>query len=114
MKMMKAVLMGLCLALFAVQPAAYADDARVIVVSKTVDLTSLVDAAGATATIAVPGAALGDACIASFAVDVVDMTVSCYVQAANAVEVRVQNESGSTADLTSTTMRVFVFSKGTR
>lgn len=92
----------------------HADTARVGVFSKTVNVGSLVDAAGETVTITVPGAALGDACVASFGVDVVDMTVTCYVQAANAVEVRVQNESGSTADLASTTMRVFMLYKGTR
>lgn len=116
MKRLKAVVCGLALALcglIGVQSYAFADEGRVLVVAKTVDVGSLVDGAGETETITVPGAALGDACIASFGVDVQDMLVTCYVQAANAVEVRVQNESTATVNLASTTMRVFVFSKGT-
>lgn len=94
---------------------ALADEARVRVISKaSVDVGSLVDAAGETLTITVPGAALGDACVASLGVDVQDMLVTCYVQAAGAVEVRVQNESGGTINLASTTLRVFLFPKGTR
>lgn len=93
---------------------AHADVARTGIYSKTVDVGSLVDAAGETETITVPGAQLGDACVASFAVDVADMTVTCYVQAAGAVEVRVQNESTATVNLASTTMRVFMFPHGTR
>jgi hypothetical protein len=74
----------------------------------TVDVTSLIDGAGATASVTVTGAALGDLVLVSFGVDLVDMTVSAYVSAANTVEIRVQNESGSTADLASTTVTVFV------
>lgn len=81
----------------------------ILYASATKNVGSLVDAAGETLTISVPGAALGDIVLASLGVDIVDMTVTGYVQAANAVEVRVQNESGSTADLASTTLRVIVF-----
>ena len=73
--------------------------------SVTHNFGSLVDAAGETAAIVAPGAKLGDACVASVGVDIVDMTLTCYVQAADAIEVRLQNESGSTADLASTTIR---------
>lgn len=83
------------------------------VFSETYDAASTVDAAGITNVIAAPGALLGDACIASVGVDVVDMTITCNIQAAGLAEVRMQNESGSTADLASTTWRVFVFSKST-
>jgi hypothetical protein len=86
-----------------------ANEPRPLVAAKTVDVGSLIDAAGETETITVVGAALGDVCVASFGVDILDMTVNCYVQAANAVEVRVQNESGTTHDLASTTMRVLVW-----
>lgn len=113
LKLLKGVVLA-ALAAFVVQPA-FADDARVRVIAKaSVNVGSLADGAGETVTVTAPGVALGDACVASFGVDVVDMTVTCYVQAANAIEVRVQNESGSTADLASTTLRVFIFSKGTR
>ena len=75
----------------------------------TLDAGSLVDAAGETETIAVPGVALGDIVIGfSFGVDLVGITVTAYVSAANVVTIRVQNESGSTVDLASTTVRVVV------
>ncbi len=74
-----------------------------------VNIASLIDAAGATAAITVNGVALGDIVLGvSFGVDLVDMTVTAYVQAANAVEVRVQNESGATADLASTTVKLII------
>lgn len=110
MKMLKAVLLSVVMA-FCVP--AMAEDARVQVVAKTIDVGNLADGAGETETITVPGAALGDACVASFGVDVQDMSITCYVQAAGAVEVRVQNESGGAINLASTTMRVFLFPKGT-
>jgi hypothetical protein len=75
----------------------------------TLDAGSLVDAAGETETIAVPGVALGDIVIGfSFGVDLVGITATAYVSAANVVTIRVQNESGSTVDLASTTVRVVV------
>jgi hypothetical protein len=75
----------------------------------TLDAGSLVDAAGETETIAVPGVALGDIVIGfSFGVDLVGITVTAYVSAANVVTIRVQNESGSTVDLASTTVRLVV------
>jgi hypothetical protein len=74
----------------------------------TVDVASLFDGAGATSSVTVAGAALGDPVLVGFGVDLVDMTVTAYVSAANTVEIRVQNESGSTADLASTTVTVFV------
>jgi hypothetical protein len=104
--------MLLVLASFAVP--AHADDARIRIVSKTHNFGSLVDAAGETVAVVVPGAVLGDACVASIGVDVVDMIVSCSVVSAGSAEIRLQNESGSTADLASTTIRVFLIPKGTR
>ena len=75
----------------------------------TLDVGNLVDAAGETETITVNGVALGDMVIGvSLGVDVSDMTITGYVQAANAVEIRVQNESGGTINLASTTVRVLV------
>jgi hypothetical protein len=91
-----------------------ADTARTAVFSETYDAASTIDAAGITNVIAAPGAVLGDACIASVSVDVVDMTITCNIQAAGLAEVRMQNESGSTADLASSTWRVFLFPHGTR
>lgn len=79
------------------------------IVKATLDVGSLVDAAGETETISVPGVALGDMVLGiSFGVDLVDMTVTGYVQAAGAVELRVQNESGAAPDLASTTIKILI------
>jgi hypothetical protein len=44
----------------------------------------------------------------SIAVDAVGLIIEGYVSAAGVVTLRVQNESGSTVDLASTTVRVVV------
>lgn len=79
-------------------------------VSATLDAGSVADGAGETQTVAVPGVAIGDMVIGvSLGVDLVDMTVSAYVQAADAVEVRIQNESGAgPVDLASTTIKLVI------
>lgn len=71
---------------------------------------SLADGAGETLSISVPGAAIGDVVMVSLGVDISDQTLTAYVQAANTVEVRLQNESGGVLDLASTTVRVCVLS----
>jgi hypothetical protein len=79
------------------------------VVRATLDAGSLVDGAGETDDITIPGVALGDMVIgASLSVDLVGLTVTGYVSAANTVKFRIQNESGSTADLAAATLRVVV------
>jgi hypothetical protein len=78
-------------------------------VSATLDAGSLADAAGETDDVTVPGVALGDMVIgASLGVDLVGLTVTGYVSAANTVKFRIQNESGSTVDLASSTLRIVV------
>ena len=73
----------------------------------TLDAGSLVDGAGETETVAVPGVALGDMVLGcSFAVGEVGMSVTAYVSAANVISIRVQNESGSTVDLASCKIRL--------
>jgi hypothetical protein len=115
---MGALLVAVLVAVAVVSPpwkaAEAAQDARVLVFSETYDAASTVDAAGITNPIAAPGAVLGDACVASVSVDVVDVVLTCNIQAAGMAEVRMQNESGATVDLASSTWRVFVFQKGTR
>jgi len=86
----------------------------VMVYSETYDAASTIDAAGITNVITAPGAVLGDFCIASVSIDVVDMTITCNIQAAGLAEVRMQNESTATVDLASSTWRVMVFPHGTR
>ena len=78
-------------------------------VRATLNADNLVDGAGDTDTVAVPGVALGDMVIgASLGVDLVGLTVTGYVSAANTVSIRFQNESGSTVDLASSTLRLVI------
>ena len=79
------------------------------VVTATLDAGSLVDGAGESDTVAVPGVALGDMVLGvSFAVSEAGMSVTAYVSAADTVTIRVQNESGSTVDLASCKIRLVV------
>lgn len=78
-------------------------------VKATLDAGSLADGVGETDDVTVPGVALGDMVIgASLGVDLVGITVTGYVSAANTVKFRIQNESGSTVDLASSTLRIVV------
>ena len=78
-------------------------------VSCTLDSGSVATTATATDTVTVAGVALGDMVLcASLAVDLVGLTVTGYVSAANTVKFRIQNESGSTADLASATMDIII------
>lgn len=77
--------------------------------SATYDPPSLADGAGATTTVTVTGAALGDFAIASFSLDLQGITVTAWVSATNTVSVRFQNESGGILDLGSGTLRARVF-----
>ena len=112
-----ALALGLLAVIAVVSPpwkSASAEIARTPVFSKVYDPASLIDAAGANTTVTVPGAALGDGCVASFSLDVAGITVNCYVSAASTATVRFQNESTGTLDLASGTLRVFMLPKGTR
>ncbi len=86
----------------------------VMIYSETYDAADTADGAGITNVISAPGAVLGDFCVASVSVDVLDMTLTCNIQAAGLAEVRMQNESTASHDLASATWRVIVFPKGTR
>ncbi len=77
--------------------------------SGTYDPASLNDAAGATTTITVTGAALGDYVVGySFSLDLQGITLTAYVSVADTVAFRFQNESGGTLDLASGTLRAVV------
>jgi hypothetical protein len=77
--------------------------------SATYDAASLIDGAGATGTITVTGAALGDHVLSvSFGVDLQGIVCTYWVSAANTVSFRLQNETGGTIDLASTTVRALV------
>lgn len=88
---------------------AHANVARPLSGSETKDWASIADAAGASEDVTVYGAALGDFCLASMSVDIVDITVTCNVTAANVATVRLQNETTGAVDLASGTLRVQVF-----
>jgi riboflavin synthase alpha subunit len=75
----------------------------------TLDAGSLVDGAGETDDVTVAGVALGDMVIgASLGVDLVGLTVTGYVSAANTVKFRIQNESESTVNLDSAKLRIVI------
>jgi hypothetical protein len=74
----------------------------------TWDPISLVDGAGETKSITVTGAALGDIVLVAPPYDMQDFVFSGYVQAANTVEIRIQNESTATVNLASGTWKVIV------
>jgi hypothetical protein len=76
--------------------------------SATHDPPNLADGAGATTTVTVTGAALGDFTRASFSLNLQGITVTAWVSAADTVSVRFQNESGGALDLGSGTLRVKV------
>ena len=78
-------------------------------VTCTLNVDSLVDGAGTSDTVAVPGVALGDIVLGiSFGVDLAGVTATAYVSAANVVTIRLQNEAATTVDLASTTVDVIV------
>lgn len=74
----------------------------------TTDVASLVDGAGATQTLAVPGAELGDFVLVAPTLDAQDITITAYVDSADSVQVRFQNESTATVDLASQTINGIV------
>lgn len=75
----------------------------------TIDIGSLADAVGETNLVDVPGVVLGDMVLGvSFGVDLVGITVTAYVSAANVVALRCQNESGAAPNPAATTLKVLV------
>lgn len=73
--------------------------------SATYDPPNLADGAGATTTVTVTGAALGDFVDGvSFSLDLQGITVTAWVSSANTVSVRFQNETGGAIDLASGTL----------
>ena len=79
-----------------------------LVGTATYDPGSLADGVGATTTVTVTGAALGDICLVSFSLDLQGITLTSYVSAANTVSVRFQNETTGTLDLASGTLKAVV------
>lgn len=74
----------------------------------TYDPPSLADGAGATTTVTVTGAALGDMAAASFSLATSGIIITAWVSATNTVSVRFQNESGGVLDIGSGTLKAWV------
>ena len=77
--------------------------------SFTYDPASLNDGAGETKSVTVLGASIGDPVIVGPGIDIQDMTISAHVQAADTVEIRVQNEAAAARNLASSTWNIIVF-----
>ena len=78
--------------------------------SATYDPPNLADGAGVTTTVTVTGAALGDAALASFSLDLQGIILGPpYVSAADTVTVRFQNETGGALDLDSGTLKAWTY-----
>lgn len=80
--------------------------------SATWNAASIADGDMESKDITVTGAALGNFCLASMGVDVVDLGVSVQVTATDTVTVTLLNNTGGAVDLASTTVRVAVFPHG--
>ena len=83
----------------------------VLYAGTTMDVGSLADGVGTTISIPVTGAQYGDFTLASAPGSVGNVVISSYVGTTNIVDIRVQNESGSTVDLASGTWRVIVIKR---
>jgi len=99
-------------ALLADQNAMMTGSAFLLTGSTTYDPGSLADGGGATTTVTVTGAALGDFALASFSLDLQGVLMTAYVSAADTVSVRFQNETTGIVDLLSGTLRASVMRAG--
>lgn len=87
---------------------------RFLTGSATYDAASLADGVGASTTVTVTGAALGDFALASFSLSTQGMIVSASVTSTDTVTVRFQNETaGAAIDLASGTLSALVIKLAT-
>lgn len=85
---------------------------NVLIFDVVSDTASLIDAAGVTLQVTgCVGVALGDYVVPSCSISLQGFTVTAYVQAANVIEFRIQNESTATVDLASATFSALVFTR---
>lgn len=90
----------------------FTDLDTIIFKQATINPGNLVDGAGETEQITgFTGANLGDFVLVSAPYDLQDLTVTAYVQAMDVIEIRIQNESGSTVNLDSGMWRIIVIKK---
>ena len=90
---------------------AHADNVRPSIYSVTWDPASTAKDLIASKDVTVSGVTLGDFCLASFSVDVVDMSLTCNITATNVATAVLSNNTGGTIDLASGTLRVLIFKK---
>lgn len=76
--------------------------------SATWDPASILDGDEVATDVTVPGAALGDFALASFSLDVADLSLTADVTAANTVTAVLSNSTGGAVNLGSGTLRVKV------
>ena len=79
-----------------------------VVASAAVNPASLIDAAGEDIDVTVTGAAVGDFVMFAPGVDMQGITMTAHVSAANTVTIRLQNESGGTLDIASSTWNFLI------
>lgn len=85
---------------------------RIIQASETWNPASIADGDSETFQMTgVTGAALGDFVLASFSLDLQDLSLTAYVQAAGVVEAVLQNNTGGAVNLDSGTLTVRVLTK---
>jgi len=98
--------------------AAHAEQARTQVVQKAsvsaAAASGVTSAATSTVSVTVPGARLGDACVASHSTDTTGLVLGCQVTATDTAKVTVLNVTTNGAALSSGTTRVFLMPKGTQ
>lgn len=112
-----AMIAAFVLSLVSMSPA-IADDARTTVIQKasvSAGAASGVTSAATTVTsVTVPGARLGDFCVASHSVDTTGLAFSCVITATDTAKVYTINTTTNGVALSSGTMRVLLLRKGTK
>jgi hypothetical protein len=112
-----AVFAAFILSLVAMSPAGAAEP-RTPVMSKASVSASAASGVAAnvvsSTTVTVPGAVLGDACVASHSVDVTGLHISCAITATGVATVSYLQATANGVALSSGTARVFLLRKGVR
>ena len=81
---------------------------NVLSASAVFDPASLTDGSGATTTVSLTGAALGDFVQVSFSLDLQGIKLAAWVSSVDTVSVRFENKTGGTINLASGTIQVRV------
>lgn len=84
----------------------FKDDAFKIIRSQTHDFGSVAANAAETVDATLPGARLGDIVLCSFSLDLQAMNITCWVDEADSVKIRLSNRTAGAIDLTTGTLRI--------